>query len=107
ALPALSGGAALQLDAAGCGAARPDHDLPGMAHQVGVGEFYPRAFVAVVVERIAGQLRINLLADAVARGVARLQVENNRPPGGDAVRPDDAGGVVRRLDDGADQPGDA
>ena len=48
---ALAGRAALQFDLAGGGAARADDDLPRMPHQIGVGEFRPGAFVAVVVQR--------------------------------------------------------
>ena len=47
----LAGRAALQLHLAGGRAARTDDDLPGMAHQVGIGELRPCPLVAVVVQR--------------------------------------------------------
>src|SRR5436305_8729318 len=47
-----AGGAVLELDRAGGEAARTDCELPGQADEIHSGEFGPRGFVAVVVERV-------------------------------------------------------
>ena len=78
---ALAGRAVLDLDLAGGSAARPDDHLPGQADQVGGGELAAGALVGVVVEHVrAGgrQRRVEFAADAVAVGVAGLQVDQRR-----------------------------
>src|SRR6185437_16464726 len=88
-------------------AARSDDDLPRMAHQIGVRELHPSAVLAVVVQDVATELAVNLLADAIARRIAALEVEDRRLERCHAVRPDDAVRVVARLDHRADQPAHA
>src|SRR5579875_2645895 len=99
--------AALQLHRAIRRPARTDHDLPGMTHQVGVGELHPGPLLAVVIERLAAERAVELFRDAVARGVAALEVEDRGPERGNGIGPDDAGLVMARLDHRADEARDA
>src|SRR6185437_11491671 len=106
-LGSLTAGAPLQLDLARGGGARADDNLPGMPHQIRIGEFHAGAVLPVVVKGGAVQLSVELLAQRVAGRVAALQIEDGRLERSDAVRPDDAGFVVAGLDPRAHQAGDA
>ena len=75
-----------------------------------VANLAPARCVEVVVEDCDSGVRealVERLGRRVGRGVARLEVDQADSEGRDAVRPDDAGIVVARLDDGADEPRDA
>src|SRR5215468_11148539 len=71
--------AAFHLDFALGKAFRADQNLPGNADQVGARELGAGALVGVVIEDIdalGGQLCVELLAGAVDRGIALLQIQN-------------------------------
>ena len=72
----LPGRAAFQFDLAGGGAARPDDELPRMAHQIGVVEFDAGAVLAIVVQRVAAERFVQLRAQRVAGGVANFQIQD-------------------------------
>ena len=72
-----------------------------------VANLAPARSSRVVVEhRDAGplELAVEVVAGRVGVLVARLEVDEADLEGRDRHRPDDAGLVVARLDDGADQP---
>ena len=66
----------LQLHRAGSRATWPHHDLPGMAHQVGIGELRTGTLVAIVKQGLAAEPGIDVVADTVARGITRTQVQD-------------------------------
>ena len=80
----------------------PDDDLPGQADQVHRGELGAGALVEVIVEHRNSGFRkalVQRLAGRIDRRVAGLEVDQADLEGRHAVRPDDAGIVVARLDD--------
>ena len=90
----LSGRAPLQFDLAGRSAARTDDDLPGMTHQVGVGEFRARPFVAIVVQGGCAKLLVQRLAQRIACRIATPQVQDRGLERRNGIGPDDARFVV-------------
>src|SRR4029450_181235 len=102
-----AGRALLELDLARGDALRPDDDLPREANQVHGGEFSPRPVIAIVIKHAQAsrlELLVKALARRIGRDVARLDVDEADFERRHGLRPDDAGRVVRRLDDGGDQP---
>src|SRR5712675_31543 len=93
----LPGRAALQFDLALCRTARADDELPGMAHQIRVIEFYACPVLAVVVKGVPAQRFVQFRAQRVACGVTRLQVQDGGTKRRDRIRPYDAGIVMTRL----------
>src|SRR5271165_3534048 len=104
---ALAASTRLQLDLALAEALWADDDLMRRADQIHRGEFRAGPVVAVVQERVDARLferGIDLIAGAVARGVAHLEIDEPNLKRRDRLRPDRAGLVVVRLDQGGRQP---
>ena len=73
-LLALAVRAALQLHAP-CGRpARPHHELPGMPHQIGIGELHPGPLLTIIVQRVPPEPLIRLVADRIRRRIALLRL---------------------------------
>src|SRR5579859_4416165 len=102
-LGAFARRAVLQFDDAVGDALGADHHLPGQADQIHVGELDPGPLLAVVIENFGPEGAIELLAGFVAGGIALLEIDQADTEGGDRLRPFDAGLVVMRLDQRADQ----
>src|SRR5215472_8297004 len=103
-------GALLDLDLALGQALRPDQNLPRNADEIGGSEFRARPLVEVVVEHIdafGGEFAVKPLAGGVGVGAALLEIEKRDFEWGDRLRPFDAGIVVERFDDAADQTRDS
>src|SRR5690606_30781654 len=86
--------------------ARSDDHLPGKADKVSGRKLSARALVRVVIKNVEariGQLRVEIIACAVARGVANLHVDQRKIERRDGFRPDNAILVVACLDDGGNQ----
>ena len=69
----------LQLNLAGGSAAWTNDDLPGMAHQVGVGEFRPGPINTVVIQRLAVEPGIKPFAQPITGGITDFQVQDYPP----------------------------
>src|SRR5438309_4323366 len=109
-LLAFAGGAAFELDHAAVEALWAEDELPREADQVHGRELGAAALVPLVVEGVdAGglELRVEVVGRAGATGVVGAHVDEADLERRDGFGPDDARRVVARLDEGADEPGDA
>src|SRR5271165_4281596 len=107
---ALAATPRLQLDLALAKALWADDDLMRRADQIHRGEFRAGPVVAVVQQHVDARLferGANLVAGAVAGGVADLEIDEPDLEWRNRLRPDRAGLVVIRLDQGGREPGRA
>jgi hypothetical protein len=98
--------AVFHLDRAGGEAARADNKLLRQADQVHCRKFGARGFVAVVVEHLdpgGEQFAVEVVGSFPATGIGRAQIDQADAERRDALRPDNPGIVVVRLDQRADE----
>src|SRR6185295_18758709 len=107
---AFAGPALLDLDLAVSDALRADDQLKWRPDQVHGREFCPGPLVGVLIkdrDARAPKLGVEIFAGLVRLLVPNLEVDQGYLEWRHGNRPDDAGGIMARLDDGPDQAGDA